>query len=39
MLQFPKIKLIWQSPRFFFRAGLYLKVNNKRYRIFKVGLN
>ena len=31
------IKLIWQSPRIFWWAGLYLKVGNKRYRLVKVG--
>lgn len=31
------IKLIWQSPKIFWHAGLYLKINNKRYRILKVG--
>jgi hypothetical protein len=30
-------KLIWQSPKMFYYAGLYLKLKNKRYRIFKVG--
>lgn len=32
-----KIALIWQSPKIFWHAGLYLKINNKRYRILKVG--
>lgn len=32
-----KIRLIWQSPRIYWHAGLYLKINSKRYRIFKVG--
>jgi hypothetical protein len=31
------MKLIWQSPRMFWWAGLYLKVGNKRYRLVKVG--
>lgn len=31
------MKLIWQSPKMFFWAGLYLKVGNKRYRIVKAG--
>ena len=31
------LRLIWQSPRLFCYAGLYLKVGNKRYRILKVG--
>lgn len=35
----PSIRLIWQTPSIFFYAGLYLKINNKRYRIFKVGKN
>jgi hypothetical protein len=39
MMQFPKVRLIWQSPRMFLWAGLYLKINNKRYRIIKVGVN
>jgi hypothetical protein len=30
-------KLIWQSPKFFYYAGLYLKIGNKRYRLIKVG--
>jgi hypothetical protein len=29
------IRLIWQSPAMFHYAGLYLKVRNKRYRIYK----
>jgi len=33
------ISLIWQSPKLFKYAGLYLKINNKRYRVFKVGEN
>lgn len=32
-------KLIWQSPKMFTYAGLYLKIGNKRYRIFKFGEN
>jgi hypothetical protein len=31
-------KLIWQSPKLFRYAGLYLKIGNKRYRIFRVGV-
>jgi hypothetical protein len=31
-------KLIWQSPKFFYYAGLYLKIGNKRYRLIKVGV-
>ncbi len=31
------MKFIWQSPRMFYWAGLYLKVGNKRYRILKAG--
>lgn len=31
------MRLIWQSPRLFWFAGLYLKVGNKRYRIVKAG--
>jgi hypothetical protein len=34
-MNFPKI--IWQSPKIFYYAGLYLKIGYKRYRIFKVG--
>jgi hypothetical protein len=30
-------KLIWQSAKLFKYAGLYLKIGDKRYRIFKVG--
>ena len=33
------INLIWQSPKLFKYAGLYLKINSKRYRLFKVGEN
>lgn len=33
------IKLIWHSPKIFKYAGLYLKLGDKRYRIFKVGAN
>lgn len=36
-MQLPK--LIWQSPKIYFYAGLYLKIGNKRYRLIKVGLN
>jgi len=38
-MKFPRIRLIWQSPKLYMYAGLYLKVENKRYRIFKVGMN
>ena len=31
------MKLIWQSPRFFRRAGLFLKVGSKRYRVLPWG--
>ncbi len=31
------VKLIWQSPRIFWHAGLYIKVGNKRYRLLRVG--
>jgi hypothetical protein len=31
------MKLIWQTPALYRYAGLYLKVGNKRYRIFRVG--
>ncbi len=34
-MNFPK--LIWQSPKLFYYAGVYLKLGNKRYRILKVG--
>jgi hypothetical protein len=34
-MNFPK--LIWQSPKMFYYAGVYLKLGNKRYRIFKIG--
>lgn len=27
------VSFIWQSPKFFLRPGLYVKINNKRYRI------
>lgn len=33
------MKLIWQSPKLSYYAGLYLKVGNKRHRIIKVGKN
>ena len=36
-MNFPK--LIWQTPRLFKYAGLYLKLGNKRYRNYKVGEN
>jgi hypothetical protein len=36
-MNLPTIKLIWHSPMLWKYAGLYLKINNKRYRIFKVG--
>ena len=31
------MRLIWQSPKLFWWAGLYLKLGNKRYRVLKVG--
>lgn len=31
------MKLIWQSPTLFRRAGLYLKVGDKRIRLIKWG--
>lgn len=31
------MRLLWQSPRLYRFAGLYLKVGNKRYRLFRVG--
>ena len=34
-----KLKIIWQSPKLFYWAGLYLKVGDKRYRILKSGLD
>ena len=34
-----KIKLIWQTPKLYRYAGLYLKIGNKKYRVFKVGSN
>ena len=30
-------KLIWMTPKLFKYGGLYLKVGNKRYRLFRVG--
>lgn len=36
-MKIPSIRLIWQSPKMFWWAGLYLKINNKRYRIVKAG--
>lgn len=33
-MTFPKIRIIWQSPKLYRYAGVYLKVNDKRYRIF-----
>jgi len=30
-------KFIWQSPKLFYYAGLYVKIGDKRYRIIKVG--
>ena len=27
------IRLIWQSPRMFRRAGLFLKVGHRRFRL------
>lgn len=30
-------KLVWQSPKLYKYAGLYLKVGNKRYRLIKFG--
>ena len=33
------LKLIWQTPKLYRYAGLYLKVNDKKYRVFKVGDN
>ena len=31
------MKLVWQTPRLYRNAGLFLNVWCKRYRIFKVG--
>jgi len=31
------MKLIWQSPRIFWWAGLFLNVGGKRYRLLRVG--
>ena len=31
------MRLIWQSPKIFWYAGLYLKVGAKRYRLLQVG--
>lgn len=31
------MKLIWQSPRFFRRAGLILQVGHRRYRVLPWG--
>jgi hypothetical protein len=31
------IKIFWQSSQFFQRPGLYLKVNNRRWRIIPWG--
>lgn len=36
-MKFPKIRLLWQTPKIYYYAGLYLKVDHKRYRILKVG--
>lgn len=36
-MKFLKIRLLWQTPKIYYYAGLYLKVNHKRYRIIKVG--
>ena len=36
-MTFPRIRLIWQTPDLYKYGGLYLKLNNKKYRIFKVG--
>lgn len=38
-MKLPRIRLVWHSPKLYMYAGLYLKVENKRYRIFKVGDN
>lgn len=38
-MKLPNIRFIWQSPKLYMWAGLYLKVNNTRYRILKVGPN
>ena len=34
-----KLKLVWQSPKFFRHAGLYLLVGSKRYRLIRIGLH
>lgn len=31
------LKLIWQTPKLYKYGGLYITINNKRYRILKVG--
>ncbi len=32
------IKIYWQSARFFNKPGLYVKINNKRYRVIPWGV-
>lgn len=36
-LRLGKFELYWRSSKFFKYAGLYLRISDKRYRIFKVG--
>lgn len=31
------MKFIWQSPRYFLWAGLYIQIGKTRYRLLKVG--
>ena len=31
------MKFIWQSPRYFLWAGLYIQFRNKRYRLLRFG--
>ncbi len=38
-LEMDEIMLIWQSPKIYYHAGLFLRVRSKRYRLIKVGLN
>lgn len=33
-MKLPDIRLVWQSPKLFANWGLFIKINNKRYKVF-----
>lgn len=33
-MKLPTIRFVWQSPKLFTNWGLFIKINNKRYKVF-----